>query len=88
MLGPVFHCDGCHIFFMKPRIIQDWFCAELESCPNCGSLDFDFSTASIGQINLEFLTLVGMNWTETQRMEIRQIAESLMDPFDPATRKN
>jgi hypothetical protein len=87
MLGPIFRCDGCYTFFMKPRIVQDWFCAELDACPNCGSLNFDFQGISQGEINLEFFFIYGLNWTETERMEIRQIAESLMEPFNPLSRE-
>jgi DNA-directed RNA polymerase subunit RPC12/RpoP len=79
----LYQCAECDSLFVHPEALLlygDWFYA----CPKCQSDSFySLATQVVWGI---FWHIIAHDFTESQRMMLRNLAEVTMGPYDPSKR--
>lgn len=87
MLGPIFQCYLCDTVFTTPNI--SYFMGQAtEVCPNkqclAEALDWDFFSGD--DFYDTFYGIVGANFDEARRTNLREMTEISMGPYNPLIR--
>lgn len=79
----IYTCINCDALFSCPQLMI-MFGTNLWACPECHEIEF-FALANEVVWGL-YWNVIGASYTTAERLKIRDIAEALMEPFDPSTR--
>lgn len=84
--SPMLQCSYCDLIFQQPSDCH--FNGDVyEVCPRCGAESLDWDQVGDDVINTLFYQIIGENFSEVRRINLRSIAEGQMEPFNPLTRK-
>jgi hypothetical protein len=86
MFSSLLLCAHCDIIFLQPKmVIYPGGHSEL-GCPNCLAPELDHDPLTDQTISTLFISIIGDAFSETRRMNLRNIAESQMGPYNPLSR--
>lgn len=85
MLAPIFQCAACDTIFVQPNV-RHYLGQVVEVCPLCRAESLDWDHMEEATVSIEFIAIIGDNFTETRRMNLRCIAEGTMAPWNPLAR--
>lgn len=80
-------CAACDTIFCTPKwevILGE----DTEICPNpfCGVTEHDWDPIQDEHLWGQFTRIIGANFDEVRRMNLRLIAEETMEPYNPLQR--